>query len=164
MKSKFDSVATSAKPATGKLFAGDRGFDPVTIIMQIVALQLSYYASLTLCICLCNFFGGNLRPNLAQIFNTEAFDRSVPMYGWATLFANILNIPFVVLGEALIVEKAAKCLDFTLTIFIVHSAVAWAFFEFPGLGFNYLFIQTCLITVTCLLSEFLCMKLETQEI
>ena len=41
MNKKFE------KPAQGKLFAGQRGFDPITIILQIFALQFTYYAGLT---------------------------------------------------------------------------------------------------------------------
>lgn len=51
-----------AKASTGKLFAGDRGFDPQTIILQILALQASFYASLTFCIILVDLICG-LRPH-----------------------------------------------------------------------------------------------------
>jgi len=54
----------SARPTTGKLFAGDRGFDPVTIIAQIVSLQFSYYASLGLCVLFVDYIYG-LRPHMA---------------------------------------------------------------------------------------------------
>ena len=112
---KSDQTNHSAKPKTGKLFAGDRGFDPVTIIMQIVTLQLCYYASLSLCIIVVNLVAG-LRPHTAQIFSYYSFNLNAEPYGYATLIAHVLNIPFVVIAEAAIVEKAIKCLDYTLTI------------------------------------------------
>lgn len=42
----------------GKLFAGQRGFDPVTITMQIVSMQFTYYMTLSLCILILNFAVG----------------------------------------------------------------------------------------------------------
>ena len=43
---------------SGKLFAGNRGFDPITIMMNIVALQLCYYTTLSLCIMVVDFLFG----------------------------------------------------------------------------------------------------------
>ena len=34
----------------------------------------------------------------------------------------------------------------------------------PGMNISWWFINTVIVTVTCLLSEMLCMKMETQEI
>ena len=98
---------------SGKLFA-DRGFDPVTIIMQIVALQLCYYASLSLMVITVDWFAG-LRPHMAQLFSAKSLDLTTK-YGYPTLIAHSLNVIFVVIAQANIVEKANKCLDFTLTI------------------------------------------------
>ena len=42
----------------GKLFAGQRGFDPVTIVMQIIAMQFLYYATLAFSILFVNVFAG----------------------------------------------------------------------------------------------------------
>ena len=117
---KYKQANTNVtKPKTGKLFAGDRGFDPVTIIMQIVSLQLCYYTSLSFCIIIVDLCCG-LRPHLAQIFSSVALDLTKERYGYATLCANFLNIGFVVLAEAHIVEKAIKCLDFSLTLVFWH--------------------------------------------
>lgn len=38
MKKKTDSSSNKVTLFGGKLFAGDRGFDPVTIIMQIISM------------------------------------------------------------------------------------------------------------------------------
>ena len=120
-----------ARPKSGKLFAGDRGFDPVTIILQMTALQFCYYASLTVCIIVVDLFAG-LRPHSAQLFSPAAFDWSAERYGKSTIIAHVLNIAFVVIAEAHIVEKAIKCLDFTLTIVFFHLIVMACTFGFPG--------------------------------
>ena len=76
-----------------------------------------------------------------------------------------MNIVFVVIWQALIVEKANKCLDFTLTIVFYHLIGMWLTgFGLPGFAINWWLINTVIVTLTCLLSEMLCMKLETQEI
>ena len=147
--------------SSGKLFAGDRGFDPITIILQIVSLQFCYYASLTLLVIAIDWTVG-LRPHMAQIFSSKSLDLS-NKYGYPTLWAHALNIIFVVVAQALIVEKANKCLDFTLTIVFYHFVGMWvAGSSIPTM--NWWIIMTVIVTTTCLLSEMLCMKLETQEI
>ena len=141
----------------------DRGFDPVTIIMQIIALQLCYYASLSLMIIIVDSCAG-LRPHMAQLFSAKSLDFGTK-YGYPTLIAHSLNVIFVVIAEANIVEKANKCLDFTLTIVFYQFIVMWATgYGLPGWNVSWWIINTVIVTATCLLSEMLCMKLETQEI
>ena len=71
----------------------------------------------------------------------------------------------MVLAEAAIVEKAIKCLDYTLTIVLYQLVLMWYFYGFPGWSqLNWWMINGTIVTVTCLLSEMLCMKLETAEI
>ena len=154
-------MKTSKRPTTGKLFAGDRGFDPVTITMQIVALQFAYYSSLLACVGLTDLCIG-LRPHLAQIFTSLPYADLSLNYGHSTLFAHWINVPFVVLCQALIVEKASKCLDFTVTILFVHFACMWLYDGgYPGWQFSFWVQQIAWATATCLLAEALCMKLET---
>ena len=99
------------------------------------------------------------------MFSYVAFNLSAERYGYATLTAHIINIIFVVLAEAAIVEKAIKCLDFTLTIVFFHIILMWINYGFPGWSqLNWWLINAAIVTVTCLLAEVLCMKLETQEI
>ena len=78
----------------------------------------------------------------------------------------MLTIPIVVIAEAHIVEKAIKCLDFTLTIVFWHLIIMTLTYGFPGWShlFDWWMINTCIVTLHCLFSEMLCMKLETQEI
>jgi hypothetical protein len=147
----------------GKLFAGQIGFDPITIILQIVALQFCYYSTLSFCLFFVNgLFYGSFRPHLGQIFSPSSLDLSYN-YSSATLFSHILNIPFVVAALAYIVEKANKCLDFTVTIFFYHFLASWIAYKFPN-QLSWWLYHGCLVTVTVLVSEYFCMKLETAEI
>ena len=64
MAPNTNTSAAAGKTTSGKLFAGDRGFDPITIILQIVTLQLSYYATLSGLILVIDKVLG-LRPHMA---------------------------------------------------------------------------------------------------
>ena len=155
-----------ARPKSGKLFAGDRGFDPVTIILQMAAMQFCYYATLTICIIFCDLVAG-LRPHTAQLFSATAWDWTAERYGKSTIVAHTLNIGFVVLAEAHIVEKAIKCLDFTLTIVFFHLIIMSCTYGFPSFSahlFDWWLLNAAIVTGQCVFSEMLCMKLETAEI
>ena len=128
----------------------------------MLALQLAYYAGLSFCVILVDLIGG-LRPHSAQLFSATAFDWTKERYGQATIIAHCLNIPLVVLAEAHIVEKAIKCLDYTLTIVFFHLIVMTCTYGFPGWSylFDWWLVNTCIVTAHCVFSEMLCMKLET---
>jgi len=95
-----------------------------------VTLQLSYYATLSGLILLFDRILG-LRPHMAQIFSARSLDLS-NRYGYATLTAHIVNIALIVIAQAKIVEKANKCLDFTLTLIFYHLIGMWFTYGFPG--------------------------------
>ena len=80
--------------------------------------------------------------------------------------AHVLNIPLVVIAEAQIVEKAIKCLDFTLTVVFFHQIAMSLTYGFPGTHylFDWWLLNAGIVTAQCVFSEMLCMKLETQEI
>ena len=68
------------------------------------------------------------------------------------------------MAEALIIEKANKCLDYTLTIFIIHIVSVWVHTrKFPW-SLEWWLINAGLIFVTTILAEWTCMKIEQQEI
>ena len=128
-------------------------------------MQLAYYTGLALCVIIVDLFAG-LRPHNAQIFSPAAFDWQAAKYGQATILAHCLNIGFVVFAEAHIVEKAIKCLDFTLTVVFFHLIAMSCTYGFPGWNhlFDWWLVNACIVTAQCVFSEMLCMKLETQEI
>lgn len=104
-------------------------------------------------------FVAGYRSHMGQLFNPTAFDLSMN-YSFITIAANFANIIFVVLTLAIIVEKANRCLDFTLTVFIIHLLLTCVVYKFPN-TFNWWATHGILITVTVLTSEFVCLKLET---
>mmetsp|Transcript_1328 Transcript_1328/g.1362 ORF Transcript_1328/g.1362 Transcript_1328/m.1362 type:complete len:116 (+) Transcript_1328:257-604(+) len=96
------------------------------------------------------------------MFSVSALDLSLE-YSFITLTANFINIIFVVIAEAYLVEKANRCLDFSLTIFFLHLLLTWGVNKFPW-QLNWWLWQAAIVTITTLLSEFVCLRLETAEI
>ena len=152
MKNKFQ----------GKLFTGSRGFDPITIIMEIFSLQFCYYVTLALCISVCNLLFG-MRGHLGQIFNPSAFDLAAN-YSFVTILGNVINILFVVIWEALIVQKAIRCLDFTLTLFTIHVICSWIYTGHFQWSFEWWIIQAAIVIPTILICEPVVNHIEQQEI
>jgi len=72
-------------------------------------------------------------------------------------------VPLVVVSQSFIVEKASKCLDFTVTVILIRILVVWVLWEFPS-HFWFWAHEVVWAAVTCLLSEALCMKMESREI
>lgn len=125
-------------------------------------MQFSYYLSLGLCILIVDSVLG-YRPHMGQVFSPSSFDLS-QNYCFLTITAHSINILFVIVAEALIIEKANKCLDYTLTIFILHVVFVWVHTrKFPW-SLEWWLINAGLICVTTILAEWTCMKIEQQEI
>ena len=74
-----------------------------------------------------------------------------------------MNVPFIVIAQTLVVEKASKCLDFTVTVIFVQIIVCTLCYEWPS-QWLFWFHEFIWATITCLLSESLCMRMETKEI
>ena len=131
--------------------------------MQIITMQFMYYTTLSVSIVIINnILYGGLRSHLGQLFSPSSLDLSLD-YSMATLLANFLNIPFVICALAYTVEKANKCLDFTVTIFFLHWVLTCLLFKFPT-SLSWWLYHAVLITITVLASEYVCLKLETAEI
>ena len=81
-------------------------------------------------------------------------------YGFITVLAHSVNIIPYIVAQAFIVEKANKCLDYTVTTFFLHSMFSWYYTgRFPW-RFNYYVVHAILITVTTLCAEFVLMRIE----
>ena len=85
-------------------------------------------------------------------------------YSFVTILAHLLNIIPFIIAQAFIIEKAKKCLDFTVTVFFIHFLLIWYYSGHIPLQFNFLIINAVIITVTVLSAEFVLMRIEQQEI
>ena len=130
--------------------------------MEILSLQFCYYVTLALCIIVCNTIFG-MRGHLGQIFNPSAFDLSAN-YSFVTITGNVINIVFVVIWEALIVQKAIRCLDFTLTLFSIHVVCSWIYTGHFQWSFEWWIIQAAIVIPTIIICELVVNRIEQQEI
>jgi hypothetical protein len=144
----------------GVLYGSDE-FNPRYILTQIFTLQSVFYASQgALTLLFDNLLG--LPSHLAQLFSNEAFDH-YDSYSLVALLVTALNSPVMILSLIFIVERANKVLDFTLTVYLFHFLLVWLVYGFP-LSLQWWMIEGCAAVATVMLAEFLCLKIEQQEI
>ena len=74
------------------------------------------------------------------------------------------NIIFVIVAQAFIIEKANKCLDYTLTIFIIHVVIVCFYTGRFPFSLEWWLSNFAIILVTVVLAEFVLMRIEQQEI
>ena len=144
----------------GKLF-GSEVFDPKFILTQIWVLQSGFYLIQFLILALLNGFFG-LSSDLGQIFSAEVF----VLEGADSLVSgltSLLSLPFVCAGIVFVVERTYKCLDFTITIYSLHLIFVVIYSGVP-LNLFWWGINGISVSVTILISEYFCMKIEQQEI
>ena len=127
-------------------------------------MQFVYYLSLSFALLIIHvLFYPSLRPHLGQLFSPQSLvDLSHP-YTFPTLLSHLLNVPFTVLALCCLIEKANKCLDFVCTTFFYHFLLTCILYRFPNTYSWYLW-HALFITLTVLIAEFVCLKLETAEI
>jgi hypothetical protein len=69
----------------------------------------------------------------------------------------------MVFAIVFVVERAAKCLDYTATVYILHLAVLASYDGFP-FAFMWWLVNGSIFLSTVLVSELVCIKIEQQEI
>ncbi len=69
--------------------------------------------------------------SMAQIFTSDAYSNMSTRMAWASVFAVFLNIGASILALLYIVERAKKCLDFAVTVFVVHVGMCTLYEGLP---------------------------------
>lgn len=64
---------------------------------------------------------------------------------------------------ALIIERAKKCVDFTSTLFIIHTIACWSYKEFPQ-SWSWWSVHLVAAVNMAVLGEYLCSRRELQDI
>ena len=144
----------------GKLF-GSEIFDPKYIVSQILLLQAMFYLiHFTLTGFLNHVFG--LANHLDQIFSSSVLINQ-DSYGLVFILSSLLSIPLLVCAIVYIVERTSKCLDFTGTIYFFHLIFVSYFSSVPT-NLAWWGVNGGSLILVILLSEYICMKIERQEI
>lgn len=146
--------------ASGKLF-GSEVFDARFILLQIWLLQSFYYSiNFILLTLLSKFFG--VQVDLSQLFSDESIAMQ-DAYSLVYILTGMISLPFICCAIVYIVERTHKVLDFCLTIYILHLILV-SFYS--GIPHNLIWwiSNGVFASVTVLLSEYICLKIEQQEI
>eukprot|EP01121_Diplochlamys_sp_Union-15-3_P020526 TRINITY_DN8024_c0_g1_i1.p1 TRINITY_DN8024_c0_g1~~TRINITY_DN8024_c0_g1_i1.p1 ORF type:complete len:177 (-),score=22.40 TRINITY_DN8024_c0_g1_i1:53-514(-) len=135
-------------------------WDPRLIIAQIITTQTCYYAFLSILLLILDLcFGQQI--SLDQIFDPKVLSFASSR-GRITIISFAINAFVGGMSMVWIVERAKKCLDFTLTSHLIHLLACWFIYGSPG--YVWLLTNTISAIIQCLLGEYLCMNRELKEI
>jgi len=137
-------------------------WDPAMIISQIVTLQCFFYVSLGLWIFAFDLMLGEPR-SLDQIFKYQSLLASTSQ-GKFLIAAFLCNALTCSLSLWYVVQRTKLCLDFTCTIHLLHVLACWYYSGAFATSLSWWFINLVCLTLTCVCSEFLCMRTELRAI
>ena len=155
------SVLEAVSAARSGRFMSSQDFNPRMILLQIVAIQSVFY----LCFVSSTAFMGVLWGvpfGLKKFFDFSqyCFDSNAQSFMVIMLWLNLIIVAFLL---PRIIERTRKCLDFVVTMVVVHLVLSWIIVSFP----TSLAWWTVWITGTAgctLLGEYLCLREEQREI
>lgn len=137
------------------------GFNPRLIFAQICSLQCFHYLFLGFLFQVNHVFYGT-SITLDRIFT----DEYIELWTWSGWCDNSAILLSSVLGSillAFIVEKAKKCLDFTVTQFCIHLALCSIYRGVPS-TWDWWIINVMGTIIMTLLGETICARKELDEI
>eukprot|EP01083_Nonionella_stella_P003215 9173_1 len=142
-------------------FYGRVKFDPWLIVGQIVFLQTIFYITAGAVLVLSGLFMGSTI-SMFLLFDYRSMDAKNSS-GWIPMVTFFVVVPFCSFSIHRVVERVRKCLDFTATLYIIHLVLCWLYGGFPT-KFEWWFVNGTGIVVMTLLSEWLCMRSESEPI
>ncbi|PRQ50847.1 hypothetical protein RchiOBHm_Chr2g0137751 [Rosa chinensis] len=143
------------------MFYGALVWDPWLIVVQIVCLQCLYY--LTLGLFLAILVGTRVsRMSLVYFFDYATLTIST-VTGWCVVTSFVLSALASAGYLLLLIERSKKCLDFSVTLYIVHLFICIGYGGWPS-SITWWVVNGTGIGVMALLGEYLCMRRELQEI
>jgi len=83
--------------------------------------------------------------------------------GWLVMGAVVLNAFTCALGMWWIVRRAKQCLDFAVTVFVVHLVVCLCYAGFPH-SWAWWLTNLVSVAIMAVLGEYLCMRSELAAI
>lgn len=141
--------------------ASSKAFNPRLIFSQIVAMQCFHYFFLVFLFQVNHLLYGT-SITLDRVFS----DKHVgiwTMRGWVDSFAVLLAEAMGSVLLAIIVEKSKKCLDFSVTIFLIHFLLCTMYDGLPA-TWDWWIVHVFGTIMMVLLGEYLCSRRELDEI
>jgi hypothetical protein len=133
-------------------------FNPKMIFYQIIVIQSIFYFSFVGSSAFISvLFGFSL--SLSSFFDYSQYSLDHPFLTvmlWAALCLVAFLLPRVI-------ERTRKCLDFVLTLVIVHLCITWIVSGFPS-QWSWWFVWAIGAAGCTLLAEYLCLREERREI
>uniref|UniRef100_A0A7S3DXW5 Protein SYS1 homolog n=1 Tax=Entomoneis paludosa TaxID=265537 RepID=A0A7S3DXW5_9STRA len=136
-------------------------FHPKMITAQIISLQCFQYLAQSILIQI-NFLLFSIPTSVDRIF-TDKYLHIWRRDGIADCIMMLMAALFGAVGLALIVEKSKKCLDFTVTYFILHLILSTMYNGFPT-TFDWWIVHVLSLLVMVVLGEYLCSLKELEMI
>jgi hypothetical protein len=140
---------------------GAASFRPKLITTQIIALQCLHYALLSFFIQVNSFLYGS-SITIDRIF-TDRYIRLWHIRGLpdvcALVFASLVGSVLL----AVIVEKSKKCLDFGVTLFLIHLLMCTFYDGFPSV-LDWWIVHVLGMIIMVMLGEYICSRKELDDI
>ena len=139
-------------------------FDPALIVSQITALQTLLYLDLGVWMLLLNALAGRPASTVGlELFFSFHSIRLSYTGGWISIAAFFFNALAGGCFLCIIVERARKCLDFSVTAHCVHLFCCVLYDGWPS-SWEWWVVNAMSLIVMSLLGEYLCMRNEMREI
>jgi len=138
-------------------------WDPKLILSQILTMQCLFYLTFGIILCI---FDTILSVNLIldQMFLSHLWNTNTET-GWIIICAALTNSLFGSIFLMWVVERAKKCLDFTLTVYIIYflCCIIYGMGQFPS-TVSWWITNSVSVILMAVLGEYLCQKKELKEI
>jgi len=136
-------------------------FNPRLILSQIISLQSFHYLVLGIIFQINHvLFATSI--TIDRIFTTKYLD-VWSAYGWIDNAAVLMSSLIGAVLLAIIVEKSKKCLDFSVTLFLIHIVTCTIYGGFPS-TWDWWIIHVMGMISMVVLGEYLCSKKELSDI
>ncbi len=139
----------------------DKAFNPRLIFSQIVAMQCFHYVILGFLVQV-NYVVFGTSITLDRVFS----DKYVSLWtavGWADTIAILLTSLVGSVLLAVIVEKSKKCLDFSVTLFMIHFLLCSFYSGLPS-TWDWYIVHVLGTIMMILFGEYLCSRRELDDI
>ena len=136
-------------------------FVPTQIVYQILALQSFFYFFEVLLFELRHLLTGSPL-TLLDLFTTQTLSLNT-VAGWGTNLVVLLSHFIGSLLLVVIVEKSKKCLDFTVTTFLVHFVLTCVYGGFPA-TWDWWIVNLLGVAIMVVMGEWFCSRRELADI
>jgi len=162
IENQVKSNGSIGRPNKRKLSRSNtNNFNPKLIFSQIVALQCIHYLILGIILQVNHFFFAT-SITINRIF-TDKYLSVWSLIGWIDSSAILISYLFGAVLLAIIVEKSKKCLDFSVTLFLIHLFSCIWYAGMPTL-LDWWIVHILGTILMILLGEYLCSLKELSDI